>query len=187
MAGFEVYRVAPDTFAIYEPHQSEETISYLIVGRTRAMLFDTGWGSAIEKIDGRADPAAGGGDQLAYHKRSCGQHWQFDTVYSMDTSFSRHNAQGSREAAQAEIQPGETCGNLPAGFDPKAYVTGPWKITSTCTMASGSIWEGGGYRLLHAGSYADANLRLFLGSGGGVCCCSRMWEDTVCYREHLVL
>jgi hypothetical protein len=26
---FEVYKVAPSVFAIYEPHQSEETISYL--------------------------------------------------------------------------------------------------------------------------------------------------------------
>src|SRR5689334_16862057 len=26
---FEVYKVAPQTFAIYEPHQFEETISYL--------------------------------------------------------------------------------------------------------------------------------------------------------------
>src|SRR4051812_10767484 len=41
---FEVYKVAPQTFAIYEPHQSEETISYLIVGRDRALLFDTGMG-----------------------------------------------------------------------------------------------------------------------------------------------
>jgi glyoxylase-like metal-dependent hydrolase (beta-lactamase superfamily II) len=41
---FEVYEVAPAVFAIYEPHQSEETISYLIVGRKRALLFDTGMG-----------------------------------------------------------------------------------------------------------------------------------------------
>ena len=31
-AWFEVYKVAPAVFAIYEPHQSEETISYLIAG-----------------------------------------------------------------------------------------------------------------------------------------------------------
>src|SRR5215470_17143769 len=37
---FEVYRVAPQTFAIYEPRQSEETISYLIVGTKQALLFD---------------------------------------------------------------------------------------------------------------------------------------------------
>src|SRR5579862_1801464 len=41
---FEVYKVAPQTFAIYEPHQSEEVISYLIVGTKQALLFDTGMG-----------------------------------------------------------------------------------------------------------------------------------------------
>ncbi|HKF39858.1 MAG TPA: hypothetical protein VKB21_02165, partial [Candidatus Acidoferrum sp.] len=41
---FEVYRVAPDIFAIYEPHQAEEVISYLILGQQRAILFDTGMG-----------------------------------------------------------------------------------------------------------------------------------------------
>lgn len=41
---FEVYEVAPHVFAIYEPHQSEETIGYLIVGNTQALLFDTGMG-----------------------------------------------------------------------------------------------------------------------------------------------
>jgi len=33
---FEVYRVDPDVYAIYEPHQWQEVISYLIVGRERA-------------------------------------------------------------------------------------------------------------------------------------------------------
>src|ERR1700751_5768667 len=43
-AWFEVYRVAPGVFAIYEPHQSEETISYLIAGEHGGLLFDTGMG-----------------------------------------------------------------------------------------------------------------------------------------------
>src|SRR5262250_3890620 len=48
---FEVYKVAPQTFAIYEPHQSEETISYLIVGTKQAVLFDTGMGiGSMQKI-----------------------------------------------------------------------------------------------------------------------------------------
>jgi len=33
---FEVYKPAPNVFAIYEPHQAEEVISYLIVGEKRA-------------------------------------------------------------------------------------------------------------------------------------------------------
>src|SRR5271168_931669 len=43
-AWFEVYRVAPQVFAIYEPRQAEETIGYLIVGTERALLFDSGMG-----------------------------------------------------------------------------------------------------------------------------------------------
>jgi len=33
---FEVYKVSPGVFAIYEPHQAEETISYLVVGSKQA-------------------------------------------------------------------------------------------------------------------------------------------------------
>ncbi|MGZ4844142.1 MAG: hypothetical protein ACXVJ1_05465, partial [Candidatus Angelobacter sp.] len=35
---FEVYRIRPGLFAIYEPHQQEEVISYLIVGGKQALL-----------------------------------------------------------------------------------------------------------------------------------------------------
>jgi len=35
---FEVYRIRPGLFAIYEPHQQEEIISYLIVGQKQALL-----------------------------------------------------------------------------------------------------------------------------------------------------
>src|ERR1700690_1551129 len=48
---FEVYKPAPGVFAIYEPHQAEEVISYLIVGEKRDLLFDTGMGmSDIKKV-----------------------------------------------------------------------------------------------------------------------------------------
>src|ERR1700675_4764933 len=40
------YKAAPGLFAIYEPHQAEEVISYLIVGHKQAVLFDTGMGIA---------------------------------------------------------------------------------------------------------------------------------------------
>src|SRR5262245_11214986 len=50
---FEVYRVRPGVFALYEPHQYEEVISYLVLGSKRALLFDTGLG--IGKIRGVVD------------------------------------------------------------------------------------------------------------------------------------
>jgi glyoxylase-like metal-dependent hydrolase (beta-lactamase superfamily II) len=128
---FEVYKVAPGVLAIYEPHQAEETIGYLILGAKRALLFDTGMGiSDLKKVT----------DQLAHlpivvlnshtHNDHVGDNWEFQTIYGMDTAFTRQNARGSRQDAQAEIAPGQICGSLPKDFDPKTYATRPWKITA---------------------------------------------------------
>jgi glyoxylase-like metal-dependent hydrolase (beta-lactamase superfamily II) len=127
---FEVYRVAPATFAIYEPHQSEEVISYLIVGQKQALLFDTGMGIAdIRKIVSRLTSRPVVVLNSHTHDDHVGGNWQFNFIYGMDTAFTRTNAKGSREDAQAEIAPGEICGDLPKGFDPKAYQTKPWHIS----------------------------------------------------------
>lgn len=58
-----------------------------------------------------------------------GNNWQFNTVYGMDTEFTRISAKGSKEDAQPEIAPGEICGPLPAGFDREAYRTRPWRVS----------------------------------------------------------
>jgi glyoxylase-like metal-dependent hydrolase (beta-lactamase superfamily II) len=127
---FEVYKVAPDVFAIYEPHQSEEAISYLIVGQKRALIFDTGMGiSDIKKITAELTNLPVVVLNSHTHNDHVGGNWQFDTVYGMDTDFTRANAKGSRTAAQREIAPGEICGALPKNFDAAAYSTRPWKIS----------------------------------------------------------
>jgi glyoxylase-like metal-dependent hydrolase (beta-lactamase superfamily II) len=41
---FEVYKVEPDIYVFYEPGQFEEAISYLVLGKDRAALVDTGCG-----------------------------------------------------------------------------------------------------------------------------------------------
>ena len=43
---FEVYKVGPAVFAIYEPHQFEETISYLVIGEKPARCLTRAWASA---------------------------------------------------------------------------------------------------------------------------------------------
>src|ERR1700690_4301482 len=127
---FEVYEVAPSVFAIYEPHQSEETIGYLIVGQQRALLFDTGMGIGdIKSVTAHLTQLPIVVLNSHTHDDHVGGNWQFDTVYGMDTDFTRKNAQGSRAAAQEEIAPGQICGTLPKGFDRTTYATRPWKIT----------------------------------------------------------
>jgi glyoxylase-like metal-dependent hydrolase (beta-lactamase superfamily II) len=128
---FEVYRPARNVFAIYEPHQAEEVISYLIVGEKRALLFDTGMGiSDIRKLTAELTKLPVIVLNSHTHDDHVGGNWEFDTIYAMDTEFTRKNAQGSRTDAQAEVTPDQLCGPLPNGFDPKTYVTRPWKITA---------------------------------------------------------
>ncbi|HEY4979588.1 MAG TPA: MBL fold metallo-hydrolase [Candidatus Acidoferrum sp.] len=129
---FEVYKVARDTYAIYESHQSEETISYLILGEKRALLFDTGMGiSDIKKLTAELTKLPITVLNSHTHDDHVGGNWQFDNVLGMGTDFTRANAKGSREDARAEIAPGEICGALPKGFDAKSYATKPWRISGT--------------------------------------------------------
>ncbi|HVZ26230.1 MAG TPA: hypothetical protein VG842_09260, partial [Sediminibacterium sp.] len=41
---FRVFRAGKDVIAITEPYNFEEVISYLILGKDKALLFDTGLG-----------------------------------------------------------------------------------------------------------------------------------------------
>src|SRR2546427_1021689 len=127
---FEVYKAAPSVFAIYEPHQAEEVISYLIVGHKQALLFDTGMGiSDIRKVTSKLTSRPVVVLNSHTHNDHVGGNWQFAFVYGMDTDFTRKNSKGSREDAQAEITPDQLCGDLPKGFNPKTYATKPWRIS----------------------------------------------------------
>src|SRR5437899_214882 len=127
---FEVYRIRPGVFAIYEPHQSEEVISYLIMGRKRAVLFDTGMGiSDIKKVTAELTQLPVSVVNSHTHNDHVGDNWRFSDVYGMDTAFTRESAKGSAGDAQKEIASGEICGDLPRNFNAKAYSTKPFRIT----------------------------------------------------------
>jgi glyoxylase-like metal-dependent hydrolase (beta-lactamase superfamily II) len=127
---FEVYKVRPGVFAIYEPHQLEEVISYLIVGSDKAVLFDTGMGiSNIQSVVAGLTKLPVSVVNSHTHNDHVGDNWRFGDVYGMDTDFTRASARGSKEDAQAELAPGELCGPLPVGFDARAYATKAFRIT----------------------------------------------------------
>jgi glyoxylase-like metal-dependent hydrolase (beta-lactamase superfamily II) len=127
---FEVYRIRPGVFAIYEPHQAEEVISYLIVGTKQALLFDTGMGIAnIHKVVTQLTSRPVVVLNSHTHNDHVGGNYLFPFVFGMDTAFTRQNAKGSRDDAQEELAPGMLCGELPKGFDTKGYATKPWHIS----------------------------------------------------------
>jgi glyoxylase-like metal-dependent hydrolase (beta-lactamase superfamily II) len=143
---FEVYRVRTGVFAIYEPHQSEEVISYLITGSWRALLFDTGMGiSNIRKTAEELTSLPVSVLNSHTHNDHVGDNWRFNDIFGMDTAFTRENAKGSRADAQAEIAPGEICGKVPAGFDAKAYRTKPFNIAHW--VRDGETLDPGGRKL----------------------------------------
>lgn len=127
---FEVYRVAPGVFAIYEPHQSEEVMSYLIVGARQAALFDTGMGiSDIQKLTAELTGLPIVVLNSHTHHDHVGGNWQFQEILGMDTEFTRASARGTTAGAQDEIAPDNLCGALPSGFDARSYATRPWTVT----------------------------------------------------------
>jgi glyoxylase-like metal-dependent hydrolase (beta-lactamase superfamily II) len=126
----EVYRIRPGVFAIYEPHQQEEIISYLIVGEKRALLLDTGMGiSNIKKLVEGLTSLPVSVINSHTHNDHVGDNWRFSRIYGMDTAFTRASAKGSTADSQEEIAPGMLCGELPPGFDAKSYAVKPFHIT----------------------------------------------------------
>ena len=100
------------------------------MGHKQAVLFDTGMGiGSIRNVTSRLTSRPVVVLNSHTHNDHVGGNWQFTFVYGMDTDFTRKNAKGSREDAQAELGPGQICGDLPKGFDPKTYATKPWKIS----------------------------------------------------------
>jgi len=127
---FEVYRVADDVYAIYEPGQFEEVMSFLIEGEERALLFDTGLGIGDMRrvIDQLTDL-----DVIVLnshtHYDHIGGNWQFETIYGRDTAYTRGRTAGSPPEAVADfLQEGWVWKALPDGFDPDAFTSRPFEI-----------------------------------------------------------
>jgi glyoxylase-like metal-dependent hydrolase (beta-lactamase superfamily II) len=128
---FEVYEIRNGVFAIYEPHQFEEVISYLILGSRRALLFDTGLGiGKISSVVAKLTPLPVIVLNSHTHFDHTGGNAEFSHILDPDTSFTRKNAEGqsniySRDALTSD----RICGQLPAEVRADSYSIRPFKIT----------------------------------------------------------
>ncbi|MGH8224005.1 MAG: MBL fold metallo-hydrolase [Woeseiaceae bacterium] len=128
---FEVYRVGDGIFAIYEPGQFEEVISFLIEGEDRALLFDTGLGIGdIRRVAGQLTDLRILVLNSHTHYDHIGGNYQFETIYALDTPWTRQHAAGSPKEAVAEfIGEGWIWKDLPPDFDPADYRSRPFRIS----------------------------------------------------------
>ena len=127
---FEVYRIRRGVFAIYEPRQYEEVISYLIVGATRALLFDTGLGIGdIRKLVAQLTPLPVTVLNSHTHFDHTGHNWQFRDILGLDTPYTHQNETGAaHEQVQEVVIRERFCGNPPPGFEPGKYEIRPFRV-----------------------------------------------------------
>lgn len=120
---FEVYQVRDGVFAIYEPHQFEEVISYLILGSKRALLFDTGMGiGKISNLVSKLTPLPVTVLNSHTHFDHTGGNAEFSSILDRDSPFTRKNAEGqSNIYSRDALAPDRICGQLPSGVRPDSY------------------------------------------------------------------
>ena len=82
---FKVYDIGHDILAIYEPYHFQEVISYLIKGKDKALLWDTGLGIGDMK---KCVSELWDGELLVCNSHHHFDHflgdWQFENVYAFD-------------------------------------------------------------------------------------------------------
>jgi glyoxylase-like metal-dependent hydrolase (beta-lactamase superfamily II) len=178
---FEVYRVGDGVFAICEPFQFQEVISYLILGSRSALLFDTGLG--IGKIDRVVSTLTSLPVTVLNshtHFDHVGGNADFDRILAMDTDFTRANARGfSHEAIKGEVEPAALCRGVPAGFDVAGYRTRPF--TPTRLIKDGYVIDLGGRRLtvLHVPGHTPDAVALVDAAAGLLFTGDSFYEGTI--------
>ncbi len=144
---FEVYEVEPGVFAIYEPGQFEEIISYLILGSENALLFDTGLGigdirAVVDQLTALPITVV---NSHTHYDHVGGNH-QFDDVRGTETDYTRNNSAGRAHDAVAEfVGDGWIWKDTPEGFSKDAYVSKPFTVTGP--VRDGDVLDLGGRSL----------------------------------------
>jgi glyoxylase-like metal-dependent hydrolase (beta-lactamase superfamily II) len=128
---FGVYRIRPGVFALYEPKQFEEVISYLILGDKRALLFDTGLGvGKISALVGRLTPLPVTVINSHTHFDHVGGNAEFHEIWNRDLAYTRKNMRGQTNIYSRDaLAPERLCGPLPPGANEKSYAIRAWNST----------------------------------------------------------
>jgi glyoxylase-like metal-dependent hydrolase (beta-lactamase superfamily II) len=141
---FDVRQVEEGVYAILEPNQFQEVVSYLIVGSARALLFDTGLGMVpirpmVEQLTTLPVEVL----NSHTHYDHTGGNAEFDRILALDTPYTRANMAGFPHADLAgEVAPESFCQGPPTGLDTAAYHTRAWSpariVTDGDTVDLGS-------------------------------------------------
>ncbi|MDH4059153.1 MAG: MBL fold metallo-hydrolase [Cyclobacteriaceae bacterium] len=144
---FEVYEIKDSIYAIYEPYQWQEVISYLILGKEFALLFDTGNGIGnINQVVRSITSLPVRVLNSHSHYDHVGGNADFDFIYGMNTEFTTTRKAGlSHEQVAEEVSDGALCKGLPPGVIAKDHQIRPYAITEI--IEDGSVIDLGSRQL----------------------------------------
>jgi len=137
---FEVYKLNDDTYAIYEPYQFEEAISYLVIGKEKAILIDTGTGIGdLHQLISELNSLPVSVVNTHGHWDHIGNNHQFKEIACYNESECIHRLRSGVD--NASLQPSITHDSvwkpLPEGFDPATWKIHP--VNPTSLLEEGDI------------------------------------------------
>ena len=133
---FQVHAVAPGVFAISEPRQAEGVNSFLIIGSTRAVLFDSGLGVAhIDRVVAKLTSLPVIVINSHTHFDHVGGNRGFTDVRNLDDPYSAASARGEVGKSLAAyaantLDEDSVCGPLPAGVTGREYAIPTWHLAA---------------------------------------------------------
>ena len=128
---FRVYDVGDSVLAIYEPYSFQEVISYLVLGKEKALLFDTGNGiDSISLLVKELTTLPITVLNSHTHYDHTGGNAEFENVLAMDTAYTKENAEKGwvHHRVRGEVTPEAICLEKIPGFDTAAYAIKPFTI-----------------------------------------------------------
>lgn len=135
-AWFKTYKVGEGVFAIAEPYNYQEIISYLILGDNKALLFDTGMG--MGSIAGVAKELT----KLPItvlnshtHYDHIGGNHEFENILAMNTQYTIERSEKGIEHSRVshEVTPEALCLDKLPGLDTANYYIKPFQISRLIT------------------------------------------------------
>ena len=128
---FKVYRVGQNVLAIVEPYNFEEVISYLIIGKSKALLFDTGIGAdSISPLIKQLTNLPILVLNSHTHFDHMGGNYEFKNILALNTNYTIKNSKAgwNHDSIKDEVTMRAFCLQRLPVFDTAQYHTRPFKI-----------------------------------------------------------
>ena len=159
---FQVYDIGDDIYAIYEPYQEQEVISFLICGEDKALLWDTGFfgGNIKTVVDTLWQKELIVVNSHTHFDHVCGN-YLFDKVYvhNSEYAFQQLNSDIPKTLIQKEYRVEGVATDSPFELDIDSFFYRPGKYEG---IDEGSIFDLGGrsLKLIYTPGHTDDSIML---------------------------